>query len=127
MEVMLDSDTYAPILSATGKYEDCMPLFGGSILGYYCPCGARKDKVYSSNSVMSAHLKTKTHQKWIETLNLNRTNHFIENQKLKETTSSQRIIIAKLEKNIASRDETIAYLTRQLAVQQTSFVNNLLD
>ena len=76
---------------------------------------------------MSAHFKTKTHQKWIETLNLNRTNYFVENQKLKETTSSQRIIIAKLEKNIASRDETIAYLTRQLAVQQTAFVENLLD
>ena len=127
MELIVDSDTYAPTLSDSGKYEDCVPAFGGSISGYYCPCGARKDKVYSSNSVMSSHFKTKTHQKWIETLNLNRTNYFVENQKLKETTSSQRIIIAKLEKNIVSKDETIAYLTRQLAVQQTAFVENLLD
>lgn len=127
MELIVDSDIYAPTLSDSGKYEDCVPTFGGSIAGYYCPCGARKDKIYSSNSVMTAHFKTKTHQKWIESLNLNRTNYFVENQKLKETISSQRIIIAKLEKNILSKDETIAYLTRQLAVQQTSFVDNLLD
>lgn len=127
MELVVESDTYAPTLSELGKYEDCMPSFGGAISGYYCSCGARKDKVYSSNSVMSAHFKTKTHQKWIETLNLNRANHFVENQKMKETISSQRIIIAKLEKNITAKDETITYLTRQLAVQQTAFVDNLID
>jgi hypothetical protein len=127
MELQLESDTYAPTLSDTGKYEDCIPLFGGSIIGYYCSCGARKDKVYSSNSIMAAHFKTKTHQKWIESLNLNRANQFVENQKMKETISSQRVIIAKLEKNICSKDETIAYLTRQLAVQQTAFVIDLID
>ena len=127
MELVVESDTYAPTLSELGKYEDCMPSFAGAISGYYCSCGARKDKVYSSNSVMSAHFKTKTHQKWIETLNLNRANHFVENQKMKETISSQRIRIAKLEKNITAKDETITYLTRQLAVQQTAFVDNLID
>lgn len=127
MELVIDSDVYAPTLSDSGKYEDCMPSFGGNISGYYCSCGARKDKVYSSNSVMTAHFKTKTHQKWIEVLNLNRANHFVENQKMKETISSQRIIIAKLEKNNSSKDETIAYLTRQIAVQQTAFVDNLMD
>jgi hypothetical protein len=103
MELVVESDTYAPVLSESGKYEDCVPRFGGQITGYYCSCGARKDKVYSSASI-SAHLKTKTHLKWIETLNLNRTNHFVENQKMKETISSQRIIIARLEKAEISKD-----------------------
>ena len=127
MELVVESDTYAPVLSESGKYEDCVPRFGGQITGYYCSCGSRKDKVYASDSILSTHLKTKTHLKWIETLNLNRANHFVENQKMKETISSQRIIIARLEKAELSKDATIAYLTRQLAVQQVAFVDNLLD
>lgn len=127
MELIVESDTYAPVLSESGKYEDCIPRFGANVSGYYCSCGARKDKIYSSSSAMSTHLKTKTHQKWIETLNLNRANHFIENQKLKEVVASQRIIIAKYEKTDASKDATIAYLTRQLSVRQFAFVDNLLD
>ena len=127
MELIVESDTYAPVLSESGKYEDCIPRFGANITGYYCSCGARKDKVYTSSSVMSSHLKTKTHQKWIETLNLNRANHFIENVKLKETVASQCIIIARYEKTDASKDATIAYLTRQLSVKQVVFVDNLLD
>jgi hypothetical protein len=127
MELIAESDTYAPALSESGKYEDCIPRFGGNVSGYYCPCGARKDKIYSSSSVMSAHIKTKTHQKWIESLNLNRANYFVENQKLKETNASQCIIIARHEKTDASKDATIAYLTHQLTVKQVVFVDNLLD
>ena len=72
-------------------------------------------------------MKTKTHQKWIESLNLNRANHFVENQKLKETVASQCTIIARQEKTILTKDATIAYLTRQLTVKQVAFVDNLLD
>jgi hypothetical protein len=127
MELIAESDTYTPVLSESGKYEDCIPRFGSNVSGYYCPCGARKDKVYSSSSVMSTHIKTKTHQKWIESLNLNRANHFVENQKLKETNASQCIIIARYEKKDALKDATIAYLTQQLTVKQVVFVDNLLD
>lgn len=127
MELIAESDTYAPALSESGKYEDCMPCFGGNVTGYYCSCGSRKDKIYSSSTIMSAHMKTKTHQKWIESLNLNRANHFVENQKLKETVASQRAIIARQEKTELSKDATIAYLTRQLTVKQVAFVDNLLD
>ena len=67
------------------------------------------------------------HQKWIEVLNLNKANHFIENIKLHETVVAQRVIIAKLEKTVASKDTTIHYLTRQLTAQSSAFVSNLLD
>lgn len=127
MELIVESDTYTPNLSESGKYEDCTPHFGANITGYYCSCGSRKDKVYTSASIISTHFKTKTHQKWIESLNLNRTNYFAENQKLRETVESQRIIIAKIEKQNASKDQTISYLTRQVSAQQFAVVNNLLD
>lgn len=134
-DIAVESDTYAPSLSDTGKYEDCMPRFGAGVTGYYCSCGARKDKLYTTSSVLNTHMKTKTHQKWLEVLNLNRTNHFTENIKMQETIASQRLIIAKLEKTIcaretalASKDNTIDYLTKQLGYYTTSkTVTNLLD
>ena len=134
MELTVESDTYAPTLSDTGKYVDCMPRFGANISGYYCPCGARKEKIYTSASIMSAHMKTKTHQKWIEILNLNRTNQFVENIKLQETINSQRLIIAKLEKAntakdmaLLDKDRTISYLTKQLSYREVKVVTDLLD
>ena len=75
---------------------------------------------------MSSHMKTKTHQKWLELLNLNRTNYLVENAKLNETVLSQQKIIAKLDIAIASKDATIDYLTKQLS-SKTEFVTNLLD
>lgn len=127
MDIIAESDTYAPILSNDGKYIDCVPVYSTTCAGYYCPCGARKDKVYSSQSMMSTHMKTKAHQKWLEILNLNRSNHFIENIKLHETVSSQRLIIAKLEREVASKDGTIAYLTQKLTAPNHVFVTDLLD
>jgi hypothetical protein len=128
MELTIECDTYAPNLSDSGKYEDCAPRFGNGMPGYYCGCGARKDKLYTSSSMLNTHFKTKTHQKWLELLNLNRTNHFTENMKLNETVSSQRLIIARLEKAISSKDATIDYLTHQLSAQRsTTVVDFILD
>jgi hypothetical protein len=127
MEITLESDTYAPIISDTGKYDDCMPRFGANVTGYYCPCGARKDKLYTSASIMSSHMKTKTHQKWLELLNLNRTNYLVENVKLKETIASQQQIIARLDIAVASKDATIDYLTKQLSYKNVEIVSNLFD
>ena len=126
MEMSLESDTYAPAISDTGKYTDCMPRFGEGVSGYYCPCGTRKDKLYTTSSIMSSHMKTKTHQKWIELLNLNRTNYLVENAKLKETVLSQQKIIARQDIAISSKDSTIDYLTKQLS-HQTTIVTNLFD
>ena len=122
----VESDTYAPTMTDAGKYEDCIPRFSG-ISGYYCGCGARKDKLYSSASILASHMKTKTHQKWLELLNLNRANHFVENMKLQETVASQRLLIARFEKTVISKDATICYLTRQLTAQTSAVVDNLLD
>ena len=127
MEINLESDTYAPIISDTGKYDDCMPRFGANVTGYYCPCGARKDKLYTTASIMSSHMKTKTHQKWLELLNLNRTNYLVENVKLKETIASQQQIIARLDIAVVSKDATIDYLTKQLNYKNVETVNNLFD
>jgi hypothetical protein len=60
------------------------------------------------------HIKSKSHQKWLSNLNANKVNYYVENEKLMETIKNQRIIIAKLEKDVSNKILTIDYLTQQL-------------
>ena len=133
MELVTEPDIYSPSIDDKGSYIDKVPPFNYIKKGLVCPCGSRKDKVYESHSVFVTHTKTKAHQKWIESLNLNRSNFYVELEKSKEVISSQRLIIAKLEKDINNKIMTIDYLTQQLhKTLPTSNVNanasiNLLD
>jgi hypothetical protein len=126
MDLVVEPDIYAPNIDGSGNYIDAVPSMRK---GIRCPCGSRKDKIYETHSVFSAHVKTKTHQKWLSVLNQNKMNYFLENISLKETIDNQRLIIARLEKDLNSRMNTIDYLTEQLTrtKHSTPVVNNLLD
>jgi hypothetical protein len=70
------------------------------------------------------------HQKWLTQLNLNKANFYIENEQLKETIQNQRLILAKMEKELQKKMMTIDYLTQQLTQhngKQPTLVNDLLD
>ena len=129
MELIVQPDLYSPSIDDKGNYVDKVPSFTRIKQGLMCPCGARKDKVYDTYSVFSSHTKSKSHQKWLETLNLNKANYYIENEKLKETVQNQQHIIAKMEKEICVKIKTIDYLTTQLTKQSepTKIVKDLLD
>lgn len=130
MELVEEPDIYSPNIDILGNYVDSVPSFHIIKKGIRCPCGSRKDKVYETSTVFSAHIKTKTHQRWLSTLNQNKANYYVENEKLKETIQTQRLIIAKLEKELNSKIMTIDYLTSQLVKSQCSSdttVGNLLD
>jgi mevalonate pyrophosphate decarboxylase len=90
-----------------------------------CPCGSRKDKVYETNAMFSAHVKSKTHQNWLQNLNLNKANLYIENKDLNDLVKNQRLIIAKAEAEINNLRQTITYLTMQL--QKPAPSTNLLE
>lgn len=131
MELVEEPDIYAPNIDDFGNYIDSVPSFHILKKGLRCPCGSRKDKVYETYSVFSAHIKTKTHQKWLNTLNQNKANYYVENEKLKDTIQTQRLMIAKLEKDLNTKTMTIDYLTSQLTKPQTKLIDsnvcNLLD
>ena len=57
---------------------------------------------------------------------MNKVNHYIENEKLKETLQNQKLIIAKLEKDINNKIMTIDYLTQQLN-KKPIIMSDLLD
>ena len=133
MELVVEPDIYAPSIDDKGLYIDKVPPFNFIKKGLVCPCGTRKYKVYEGHSVFVSHTKTKAHQKWIESLNLNRSNFYVELEKSKEVISSQRLIIAKLEKEVNNKNMTIDYLTQQLhktlisTNANTNTTINLLD
>jgi hypothetical protein len=114
MELVVEPDIYSPSIDEMGNYIDKVPSFNIIKKGLLCPCGSRKDKLYESHSSFITHIKTKNHQKWLSNLNLNKVNYYIENEKLQETIQNQRLIIAKLEKDVNTKIMTIDYLSQQL-------------
>jgi len=125
MELATETEIYAPSIDEMGNYVDKIPHVRN---GIRCPCGSRKDKVYDSYTIFSAHIKTKCHQKWLKDINTNKANYYVENAELKTTLQNQRMIIAKMEKDLQNKSMTIDYLTNQIIKQKPpTCVNNLLD
>jgi hypothetical protein len=115
MDISLDSDIYEPNIDDKGNYSDFIPPSSKFSNGLRCPCGARKDHVFDSRGSFVIHTKSKTHQKWLSDLNANKMNYFSECEKLKEVVTSQKIIIARLEKEINTHKQTIISLAQQLS------------
>jgi inner membrane protein involved in colicin E2 resistance len=114
MDLILEPELYQPNVDEIGNFIDKIPSIHILKNGIRCPCGSRKEKTYDTHGVFSTHIKTKTHQKWLNNLNLNKANYYIENENLKTTLHNQRLIISKLEKEVQNKSMTIDYLTRQL-------------
>jgi len=128
MELTVEPDMYSPSINDAGNYVDKIPPFNTIKKGLRCPCGSRKDKIYETHKIFSSHINTKIHQKWLTDLNLNRANYYVENEQLKTTIQNQRLIIAKLEKDVQNNMMTIGYLTQQLhKINAANTVTNLLD
>jgi len=127
MELTLEPEIYCPSIDENRNYVDKIPPT--IIHGIRCPCGSRKDKVYITSGLFCVHLKTKHHQTWLNELNLNKVNHYRENEELKQTVQSQRIIISQLEKEILAKLRAIDYLTQQLMAKtaKETEIANLLD
>jgi hypothetical protein len=110
MELAVEPDTYAPSMDATGNYVDVLPSLLQRKNGIRCPC-SRNEK---SCANLAAHFKTKTHQAWVQQLNLNKTNFVVQNEELRALVKQQRLVIAQLERDVQNKMVTIDYLTRQL-------------
>ena len=125
MEITTEAEIYTPGVNEIGNYVDKIPIMR---YGLRCPCGSRRDKVYETHSIFANHIKTKTHQKWLDCLNNNKANYYVENEELKQTIQTQRLMIAKLEKELQTKNMTIDYLSQHLSsmTANTKCVNNLL-
>jgi hypothetical protein len=128
MELALQSEMYTPSVDEQGNYVDNVYLCRITKEGIRCPCGARKSKSYGTTAIFTVHTKTQTHQNWLGALNRNKANYYVENERLKETVATQRLIIARLEKDVTTKILTIDYITRQIEMTNSNdvAVTNLL-
>ena len=120
MDLLLEPDIYEPSINDDSNYYDYLPSSTKFKNGLRCPCGTRKEHIFDSRQSFSGHIKTKTHQKWLNDLNANKKNYYVECEKLKDLTNSQKLIIARLETELNVKLKTIDYLSRQLMSKDTS-------
>jgi hypothetical protein len=119
MEISVTPDTYTPSVDSAGNYIDHVPYVKH---GMFCPCASRKEKAYETSAKFNMHTKTKAHQKWLQMLNQNKANHYLELVLSKELVENQQKIIAQLELQLQKKSHTIDYLTEQLRSNPTPTV-----
>jgi hypothetical protein len=124
MDTTITPDTYTPGINDKGAYVDDIPVIRH---GIYCSCGSR-DKMYPNRASFTAHTKTKHHQQWLETLNRNKANHYVESLRYKELAESQQKILVGLENQLVVKSTQLESLEKQVAtlkVQLVSFISNI--
>ena len=124
MEIVNEPEFYTPSLDNSGIYVDKIPVSTTFSIGIRCPCG--RNTVHKTRSAFSTHIKSKCHINWLSDLNANRNNHLLECEHLRETVHTQRIIIAKMEKEIEAKTLKINYLTQIIEQSSSSQINNKL-
>ena len=120
MDLIVESDIYEPCIDDNGNYSDYLPPSSKFKNGLRCPCGARKEHIFDNRPSFGTHIKTKTHSKWLNDLNTNKVNFYSECEKLKETVNTQKLIIARLEREINLKSKTIDLLTQQIICKEES-------
>lgn len=127
MDLNTTPDVYQPCINTLGEYYDHIPTKSILTNGFYCPCGSRRNQIYKTSSQFNKHIKTKTHQKWLESLNDNKNNHYIENEKNKIIINSQKIIIGQLENKLNLKQMEINLLNNEINIykSKTNELENL--
>lgn len=123
MEITTTPDMYTPTVDSGSNYIDSVPSFTN---GIYCPCGTRKDKIYTTRAKFSSHLRSNGHILWLENLNSNKANYFVECEKHLQTIKDQIILIEKQDNDIINKDLTIVYLTKQLNMSERCQVDKII-
>ena len=126
MDLITESEFYEPSIDELGNYIDYLPTASKFKNGIRCSCGTRKEHIFDTRQSFSGHIKTKTHLKWLNDINLNKMNYFIENIKLNETINSQKIIIARLQRENEDNLKLIAHLTKKIEFKQDIILSDLL-
>jgi hypothetical protein len=120
MDLAVEPDIYEPNINDKGEYIDVLPYSGKFQNGFRCPCGARREHIFDNRQSFSVHIKTKSHQKWLQEMNMNKMNYYSENIKLRETINTQKLIIGQLQKEMDENKQLIVHLSKKMAIKENS-------
>ncbi len=97
------ADVYVPSVDDNGNYCDgnIKYVFDNNVK---CPCCNR---IYNSRGIFMQHIKTQIHKKWLDELNKNKHNYYEKYCALEVLTNNQKLIIARLEKEVQQKNKSI--------------------
>lgn len=99
MDIATTPDLYTPSVDENGKYIDSKLVIIRN--GIKCPCSLNNHKVYENKKSFTNHTKTKRHQQWLQSLNHNKSNYYVENIRNLEIIKNQQFIIQRLENELS--------------------------
>jgi len=111
MSLITDSDDYSPGISNDGSYIDQIPSFKQHSQGLRCPCN---NHVFHGRTNFATHTKSDRHKKWLESQNANRNNHAVELEKERQLVKEQKLIIARLELEVARLERNMLKMTEMI-------------
>jgi hypothetical protein len=127
MDLSIVPDIYEPVIDEKSNYIDCIPQTNKFKNGMRCPCGTRREHIFDNRPSFVSHIKSKTHQKWLSELNLNKMNYFSENLRLNETVNNQKIIIAKLQRDKDELLQLTESIKKQVCNVNTFVTTDLIN
>jgi len=113
MSLITDSDEYSPGVTNDGSYVDQIPNFNNRPQGIRCTCN---NHVFHARANFVTHIKSDRHKKWLESLNSNRNNHAVELEKERQLVKEQKIIIAKLEIEVARLERNMLKMIEMIHI-----------
>ena len=122
MALITDSDDYTLGINNDGVYIDQIPSFNNKPQGLRCPCNNHK---FHCRANFASHIKTERHKKWLESQNANRNNHMVELEQERLVVKEQKIIIAKLELEVARLERNMMKMTEMIHI--LSDINNKVN
>ena len=98
MDISTTPDLYTPCVDDSGNYIDSKLVIITN--GIKCPCSLNTAKIYENKKSFTNHMKTKRHQQWLEYMNNNKCNYYVENIRNLEIIKNQQFIIQRLENEL---------------------------
>lgn len=122
MSLITDSDDYSPGITNDGVYIDQIPSFNNKPQGLRCHCN---NHIFHCRANFATHIKSDRHKKWLESQNANRNNHAVELEQERQVVKEQKIIIAKLELEVARLERNMMKMTEMIHI--LSDINNKVN
>jgi len=123
MDLTIEPEYYIANIDNEGNYIDSIPTFSQLKYGIRCMCGSRKDKIFNNYNSFSAHIRTLCHRNWLISLNANKQNYYKDCEEMKLTIGNQKLIIARLERELIGRNNTIEQLTNHNITLREQYEN----
>jgi hypothetical protein len=112
MELTIEPEQYCLVMDEFGNYMDKTPHKSAfSHGGINCPC---KHSVFLTPVLFTQHCKSKTHIKWLESVNNNKHNFMAENIKNEKTIKLQQQLITQMSIESQNLKCTIVNMKQQI-------------